>query len=397
MKLNLVRNLALLLAIIILSLGVGFNLGKAEVKKSVFNSPVAQQTISENVDFALFWNVWDKLKKTYFDRTKLDVKTMYYGAVSGMVAALGDPYTAFLTPDQNKENKQELSGTFEGIGAQLGYKDKNIVVIAPLPDSPAEKAGILAGDLILKIDDRFTVGMTLPEAVAKIRGKRGTKVKLAIRHEKSDSSTEIEIARDNIIVKSVTLTYKNQVAVIKLSQFGDNSNDEWNKAVTEIVNKGSAVKGVVLDLRNNPGGYLTGSVYIASEFLASGVVVIQEDGNGQKQNYSVDRQGRLVNKPLVVLVNQGSASASEIVAGALQDYKRARLVGLPSFGKGTIQDAQDLEEGAGLHVTVAKWLTPKGRWINGTGLTVDEKVEMDIKDPTKDPQLEKAIAMLAGK
>ncbi|MBI3385239.1 hypothetical protein HY030_03560 [Candidatus Gottesmanbacteria bacterium] len=164
--------------------------------------------------------------------------------------------------------------------------------------------------------------------------------------------------------------------------------------MTDIVNKGKDVKGVVLDLRNNPGGYLTGSVYIASEFLASGVVVIQEDGNGQRQNYSVDRQGRLVNKPLVVLVNQGSASASEIVAGALQDYKRARLVGMNTFGKGTIQDAQDLEEGAGLHVTVAKWLTPNGRWINSTGLTVDDKIEMDQKDPTKDPQVDKAIEIL---
>ncbi len=395
MKLNFVRNLALILAIIILSLGVGINLGKSEAKKIISSTyNLKSETNPENVDFTLFWNVWERLKKTYFDKTKLDVITMYHGAVSGMVAALGDPYTVFLTSDQNHENKQELSGSFEGIGTQLGFRDKSIVVIAPLPDSPAEKAGIVAGDLILKIDDRFTIGMTLPEAVSKIRGKKGTKVKLVIRHEKSDSATEVEITRENIVVKSVTLSFKNQIAVIKLSQFGDNSNDEWNKIITEIINKGSEAKGVVLDLRNNPGGYLTSSVYIASEFLANGLVVIQEDGSGQRQNYSVDRQGRLINKPLVVLVNQGSASASEIVAGALQDYKRARLVGVSTFGKGTIQDATDLEGGAGLHITVAKWLTPNGRWVNNTGLTVDDKIEMDPKDPSKDPQLDKAIELL---
>ena len=203
------------------------------------------------------------------------------------------------------------------------------------------------------------------------------------------------ILRDSIFVKSVVWNLKNNVAVLKLSQFGDESNAEWDKAVSEIVNSRPSVRGVVLDLRNNPGGYLNGSVYIASEFLKSGTVVIQE-GLGQKQTYNVDRVGKLTDVPMVILINRGSASASEIVAGAMQDHRRAKLVGETSFGKGTIQDAEDLDSGAGLHVTVAKWLTPNGRWINSTGLTPDFKVEMNNSNLNSDPQLEKAVEILTG-
>jgi carboxyl-terminal processing protease len=400
MTLKFIRNTALILALVVISVGVGYNYGKKSgfsyslPSSNIIATQSSNQAAQKGLDFNLFWTVWDKLKENYYDKTKLDAKNMYYGAVSGMVAAIGDPYTVFLTPKQNQDTKEELSGTFDGIGAQLGYKEKKIVVIAPLKDTPAEKAGILAGDWILKIDTKDTSSLTLPEAVSLIRGKKGTKVKLTILHENKDKPEELEIVRDSILVKSVTVEYKNNIAVLKLSQFGDNSTLEWDRAVNEIVAKGSDIKGVVLDLRNNPGGYLTGSVYIASEFLRNGDVVIQEDGNGLKHNYAVNRKGKILDKPLVVIVNKGSASASEIVAGALQDRSRAKLVGEMSFGKGTIQDAQDLDDGAGLHVTVAKWLTPKGKWINGTGLAVDYKVEMDENNQTKDPQLEKAIELL---
>ncbi len=401
MNLKIIRNVALLSAVLVLSLGLGYNFGKNDALKTPFvNSTAIDRSAtgisanSQNIDFQLFWKVWDNLKVSYFDKAKLDPQNMYYGAISGMVQALGDPYTVFLTPDQNKDSKEELSGTFQGIGAQLGLKDKKIVVIAPLPETPAEKAGIKAGDWIVKIDQKETYNLSLPEAVSKIRGPKGSKVVLTILHEKETKTVDLEIPRDNILVKSVELKFINNIAVLKLSQFGDNSNTEWDNSVTSILNRGSQVQGVVLDLRNNPGGYLDGSVYIASEFIKNGVVVIQDDGNGGKQEYPVNRPGRLVEKRLVVLVNKGSASASEIVAGALQDYGRAKIVGENSFGKGTIQDAQDLNEGAGLHVTVAKWLTPKNRWINGTGLTVDVNVPMDEKDPTRDPQLDKAIELL---
>lgn len=401
MNLNKIRNITLIVALLILFAGLGYNYGKNDTQKlyekynaSLQNSKEVTSNNSYNIDFNLFWTVWDKLHESYYNKAKLIPEKMYNGAISGMVQALGDPYTVFLTPDQNKETKQELSGTFEGIGAQLGIKDKKIVVIAPLSDSPAEKAGLKTGDWIISINGEDTGPLSLPEAVSKIRGPKNTKVKLTILHENDIKPVDVEINRDNILIKSVELSYKNDIAILKLSQFGDNSNAEWDKAVTDIVAKGSSVKGVVLDLRNNPGGYLNGSVYIASEFIKSGLVVIQDSGNGDRQNYDVDRRGRLTDKPLVVLVNKGSASASEIVAGALQDYSRAKLVGVNSFGKGTIQDAQDLDNGAGLHITVAKWLTPKKRWINDTGLTVDINVPMDEKNPTVDPQLDKALELL---
>lgn len=402
-NLKTIRNLIFVAAIVVLSLGLGYNLGKRETNPALGSYATftpSEQTIkqsnnnNENLDFTLFWKVWEMLKLTYFDKTKLDPTQMYYGAISGMVSALGDPYTTFLTPDQNKDSKEELGGLFEGIGAQLGFKDKRIVVVAPLKDTPAEKAGLKAGDWIVKIGDKETTNMTLPEAVNLIRGPKGSKIKLTILHEKATKTQEIEVTRDTIFVKSVKISYKDNVAVIKLSRFGDSTNEEWDQIVTEIVSKGGGVRGVVLDLRNNPGGYLTGSVYIASEFIKSGPIVIQEDGSGKKQNYGVNRQGRLLSMPVVVLINQGSASASEIVAGALVDYGRAKTVGEKSFGKGTIQDAQDLENGAGLHVTVAKWLTPKGRWINGTGMTPDYPVTMNEADQTQDPQLDKAIELL---
>lgn len=400
MKLSVIRNIILILSLLIISGGLGYNLGQKNALGSKTAAPVSYNLINQNdpaaknIDFSLFWTVWDKLDQTFFDKAALDPQKMIYGAISGMVSSLGDPYTVFLTPSQNKETKDELGGLFEGIGAQLGIKDKKIVVVAPLKDMPAEKAGIKAGDWIVKIDGKdATTSMTLPEAVNLIRGPKGTKVTLTVLHEKSTAPADITITRDTITVKSVELTFQDNVAVLRLSRFGDTTNDEWDKAVSQILTT-PKVKGVVLDLRNDPGGYLSGSVYIASEFLKAGAVVIQEDANKQRQYYNVDRAGRLLNMPLAVLINKGSASASEIVAGAMQDRNRGKLVGETSFGKGTIQNAEDLGNGAGIHITVAKWLTPNGRWINGTGLTPDYAVGMDEKNPDKDPQLLKAVQLL---
>lgn len=399
MKLSTVRNIIFIISLLVLSSGIGYNLGQKGALSKEVVTPVSYRFVNQDVpgaktlDFSLFWAVWGKLEQTFFDKAALDAQKMFYGAISGMVSSLGDPYTVFLTPSQNKETKEELGGLFEGIGAQLGIKEKKIVVIAPLKDTPAEKAGLKAGDWILKIDGKDTTTLSLPEAVAKIRGPKATKVTLTILHDKSDKPEDLTIIRDTIVVKSVEVSYKDNVAILKLSRFGDGTNEEWDKAVTEIAGK-SGLKGLVLDLRNDPGGYLSGSVYIASEFLDGGTVVMQEDAKKQKQYYNVDRKGKLLRIPVVVLINKGSASASEIVAGALQDRKRSKLVGESSFGKGTIQNAEDLGGGAGLHVTVAKWLLPSGKWVNGTGLTPDYKIEMDEKNPDKDPQLEKAIELL---
>lgn len=351
-----------------------------------------------NIDFYLFWDVWDRVSKNYFDKKVIDPQKMYYGAISGMVQALGDPYTFFLTPEQNKEVKQELSGQFEGIGAQLEMKNKRIVVTAPLPDSPAQRAGIKSGDFIVKVDGVDANNWTLPEAVSKIRGKAGTTVKLTLVREGIDKPIEISVVRSTINVKSVEgKVLDKKVAYIKLLQFGDQTQSEWLVAVNNIVNgtRKGEVKGLVLDLRNNSGGYLNGAVFIASEFLKSGTVVIQDRGqNGGEQKYEVSRRGALTDVPMVVLINKGSASASEIVAGALRDNKKVKLIGETSFGKGTIQDAQDLGGGAGLHITVAKWLTPAGTWVNGNGLTPDIVIAQDENSPSRDVQLEKAIEEL---
>lgn len=350
----------------------------------------------KDIDFKLFWQTWDVLSKEYVDKKALDPQKMYYGAISGMVSALGDPYTVFLPPEAQKSSKEELGGSFEGVGIQLGFnKEKRLVVIAPLDGTPAEKAGIKAGDIILKIADKDTSTITLPEAVNLIRGPRNTKITLQIYHDGDKDSKDVTLTRDTILVKSVEFEEKKtpggkSVGIIKLSRFGEKTKLEWEAAVNEALAKNPAA--LILDLRNNPGGFLDGSIYISSEFIGSGDVVLQEGADGNKINYSVNRGGRLTKVPLLVLVNKGSASASEIVAGAIQDYKRGRLIGEQTFGKGTIQESEDLPEDTGLHVTTAKWLTPKERWIHNIGLTPDVVVEQG--DGEVDNQLNEALKLL---
>lgn len=384
---------------------LGWQLGHRdlEIKLASFRPTISiinkEPPKSINVDFKLFWNTWDLVSRLYFDKKDIDPNKMFYGAISGMVAALEDPYTVFLSPEQQKFSKEELNGSFEGVGIQLGFnKDKRLVVVAPLSGTPAQKADIKPGDLIVKINDKETTNMTLPEAVALIRGNKGTQITLTILRDGDSNTKSITLTRDTIIVKSVEVTYKDtnsgkKVAVIKLSRFGERTQDEWNEAVTNLLSTNS--QAVVLDLRNNPGGFLDGAVFIASEFLGSGDVVLQENNQGERLSFKVNRTGKLTKIPLEVLINGGSASASEIVAGAIQDRNRGKLIGEKSFGKGTIQEAQDLQKGAGIHITVAKWLTPNSRWVNESqGLEPDVKIEGDKEDATNDVQLDKAIEIL---
>lgn len=398
MKNNKLTNFLLLLSFIVLIFGSGYRLGQYK-SRFVSSSPIGYGQNS-NINFDLFWETWNKLQERYVDQKKLDPKKMYMGAIKGMVASIDDPYTFFLTPDENKQTKDDLGGKFEGIGAQLGLKDGRIIIIAPLKNSPAEKAGVKPGDYINKVDDVSTNKWTLSQAVSKIRGPKDTKVKLTL--ERNNKEIDTVIVRQQIIVASVELSYEKKVAILKVNQFGDNTNDEWNKSVQDISGKWARqqVVGVVLDLRDNPGGYLDGSVYLASEFLPLGKLVVKQEATlyGDKE-YRVSRIGMLKDIPVVVLINQGSASASEILAGALRDYDRAQLVGEKSFGKGSVQEALDLKEGAGLHVTVAKWVLPNGDWINGKGIEPKIKVVNEIKEGntiTKevDKQLEKAIELL---
>ena len=397
-------NIILILSFVILLFGSGYKLGEYRANQSKIERPAynilnaGTQGNLKNIDFSLFWDTWDKVEQKYVDKKKLDPQRMLYGAIKGMVATLNDPYTFFLTPDENKETKNDLDGKFEGIGAQLGLKDNRIIVIAPLKNSPAMRAGILAGDYVIAVDGQSTKDMTLPLAVSKIRGKKGTKIKLTFSRDGKEF--EKELVRDQIQVDSVELTFeKPNIAHLKVNQFGDNTNSEWDKAVDTIASKyqSKQIKGLVLDLRDNPGGFLESSVYLASEFLPVGKLVVkQESTTGENRDYSVERSGRLLDIPIAVLINQGSASASEILSGALRDYKRATLIGVKSFGKGSVQEALDLQSGAGLHVTVAKWILPKGEWINGKGITpaivIENKVDAkNTLTPETDLQLERAF------
>lgn len=384
------------LAFIIVIFGSGYKLGQQQYLNNLqkqFNLP---NSFNNNQTFS---KVLDILQKKYVDKQKINQEKILYGAIKGAVASLNDPYTFFLTPEENRQSKDDLQGKFEGIGAQLGLKNGRITVIAPLKNSPAEKSGVKAGDFINAVDGKKTDGWTLNQAVSKIRGPKGTKVKLTI--ERNNKELTINIIRDEIHVSSVELLYKNNVAILKLNQFGENTNDEWDKAVDEIKNQydQKKIKGMILDLRDNPGGYLESSVYIASEFLNIGKVVVKQQSANQSLNYYVERNGRLLDIPLVVLINQGSASASEILAGALRDYKRAKLVGEKSFGKGSVQEAIDLDQGAGIHVTVAKWILPNGDWINEKGINPDIEVKNEVDEkntltPDNDKQLEAALKVL---
>lgn len=350
------------------------------------------------IDFSLLWDVIDQINKDYLFRP-VDATKLLYGAISGLVEALGDPYTSFLDPKENEQFSSSLEGIYEGIGAEIGIRSDQLMIIAPLEGSPAKAAGVRSGDKILEIDGTSTVGISIFEAVSKIRGEAGTEVVLTLQREKGDSF-KTPIVRDRIKVKSVSWEAKgNGIFYIRVSRFGKDTNSEWDSAVGEIKNQTSSIKGIVLDVRSNPGGYLSGAVYLSSEFLGKGTVVIQMDSSGGKNPLSVQSTANnhaFAGVSVTVLIDGGSASASEILAAALQERAGAKLIGEKSFGKGTVQDAVDFGDGSGLHLTVAKWLTPSSVWVHEKGLEPDFEVELTEEDIDKDrdPQLDKALELL---
>jgi len=402
MRLITLRKKILSLTLLLMVGGLGYWLGQREVSLAWKNNSPQVKIVNklkpkerEEVDFALFWQVWEKLENEYLDSTKINEGEMVYGAIRGMTAALGDPYTAFLPPEDNQDSKEDLAGQFEGVGIQLGFREGVLAVVAPLKGTPAEKAGVQAGDLIAKIDERDTQGISLPESVELIRGEKGTQVTLGLVRE--GEYLEIEIIRGTIKVRSVELEWKDEVAYVRLSRFGDETKKEWNEVVREIVRHQPRVEKMVLDLRNNPGGYVDGAVYLASEFLEEGDLVVTQQEKWSKSDLRTERQGKLQRVKIVILLNQGSASSSEILAGALKDQGQAVLVGEKSFGKGTVQEVIDFRGGSGLHVTTARWLLPSGKWIHENGIEVDHEVEFDRvkwQDEGVDNQLEKALEVL---
>ena len=350
-----------------------------------------------SVDFSIFWETWKSIEDKYVGRQKLDRQKMIYEAVKGLVKSTGDPYSTFFTPDESKMLEEDISGSFSGIGAEIGFKKETLTVIAPLKDSPAEKSGILAGDQILKVDDKSTQDMALEEAVSHIRGEKGTTVSLSVFREGFSEAKEFKITRDVIKVPTIDLEMKDGIAYIKLYNFIGNIEREFRQtAVQAAKNK---PKGIVLDLRNNPGGFLEAAIDIAGYFLPKGEVVAIEDfGNGEGENeFRSKGYKNFENAPLVVLINNGSASASEILAGAVKGREKIKLVGETTFGKGSVQEVISMSNGTSLKVSVARWLTPSGQSIQDSGIEPDVKVEMKKEDieNNKDPQLDKAMETIS--
>ncbi|HBO99654.1 TPA: hypothetical protein DD617_00510 [Candidatus Uhrbacteria bacterium] len=349
--------------------------------------------LEKDVDFQLFWNVWNLVKETYYQQPVSD-KSLFYGAVMGMVAGLQDPYSVFFDPTAAEEFNKDLTGSFEGVGAEIGIKNHQLQIVAPLPGSPAEAAGIKSGDKIFLIDGKETANMTVEEAISLIRGERGTTVVLTISRDGLKDVMEVSVVRDTIKVNSVRAEMREDgIAVIHMYLFNEDTEPLFTAAVNESLSHGA--RGIILDLRSNPGGLLTAAIDVASAWIGKDPVVIQRVRDRQDV-FPGSVSARLQGIPTVVLVNGGSASGSEIVAGALQDYGYATLIGEQTFGKGSVQDYRELDDGSAVKITIAEWLTPYGRSINHVGIAPDVQVpftEEDFKNG-RDPQFDTAIEWL---
>jgi carboxyl-terminal processing protease len=388
LKKKIVRWVALIACFLIV-FGIGIWIGSTKLAYSVPQP--------EEIDFSLFWDSYNKLKQNFISPEKIDNQKVIYGAISGMTKALDDPYTAFFDPAEAKRFFQDLSGSFEGIGVEIGLKKDQLTVISPLEGTPGKKAGLKSGDLILEINGKSTYDMTAEEAVSLIRGPKGTDVDLAIYRTGWNKSKVIKITRGIIKIPPMSWELKEgNIAYIRLYQFDEVLSSDFEKAVFEIL--ASPAERIILDLRNNPGGYLEVSQDIAGWFLQNGkIVTIEDSGNGEEQKiFKAEGNASLSDYPIVILINQGTASASEILAGALRDNKGVKLIGVKSFGKGSVQEVINLNDGSFLKITVAKWLTPNGQSISDVGLDPDIKVEITDQDSEqdKDPQLDKALEII---
>lgn len=404
-------NIVVAFAVVILSVLLGYYVGSTKeisientgevngtsTSKIVIKEKKPPIAIDKDIDFELFWDVWKTIKADYVEKNISD-KDLFYGAMEGMVYSLKDPYSVFLKPEISKEFSDELSGEFEGIGAEVGMKNNRLTIISPLPDSPAEKAGLKAGDKVYAIDSKDTAEMYLDEAVSKIRGKKGTEVVLTVSRDGLKEAMDIKIIRDTIKFDSVKWNIRDDnIGYIKVSHFNVDTADKFWEAVDDIVKANP--KGIILDLRGNPGGFLDAAVKMASAWVEDGVVVTEKYSEEQKKEHNAIGRAYLANYKTVVLINRGSASGSEIVAGALKDLGFAVLVGEKTFGKGSVQSLEEFSDGSSLKLTVAKWLTPNGHCINKEGIEPDIAVELSEDDYNKDmdPQMDKAVSIILGK
>lgn len=391
--------------------GGGFILGQRYPNKIDDIIPAGKISITsntkpDNVNDSLFWEAWTIVNNKFID--KVENQKKIEGAIQGMLQSLDDPYTVYLEPSTNKRFLEDLEGQFDGIGAELAIRDTLITVVAPLENSPAEKAGIKPKDVIIKVNDQETSKISFDDAIAKIRGKKGTTVVLTVVHDGQTEESKISIIRDTIEVKSVKLSFvgdNNSLAFIKINQFGKDTVSLLKEYHQEIVDK--KAQGLIIDLRNNPGGLLDSAIEVSSLFmpddlskhsednLKKGIVVVEEDAKKEKKNFTRTKK-QLFNLPLVIIQNQGSASASEIFAGAMKDYQLGSIIGETSFGKGSVQNLEDLSNKGSIKITIAKWLTPTGIGINGKGIDPDIMIEEEATED-RDPAMNRAIDLLKSK
>ncbi|MDP2727693.1 MAG: S41 family peptidase [Dehalococcoidia bacterium] len=380
-----------LLILVSISFGGGYGVARLNAL------PIAPQTELQK-EFKIFWEAWGITQQNFVDPKALDPQQMTRGAIKGMLDSLGDPHTGYVDPQHYKFEQADLEGSFDGIGAQLGVQNKQLTIIAPMEGSPAERAGIKAGDRILKIDGKDAADMSVAEAVSRIRGQRGTKVTLSVLHQGEKQPIEVEIIREQIKTTSVSRKIvSDNIGYVRLSFFSENVNGQVTSALNFL--RDQRVKGLVLDLRNDPGGLLDETIAVASQFLKEGVVAYQVDRDGKKTEYRVRQGGVATDIPMAVLVDKGSASASEILAGALQDTGRAVIIGQETFGKGSVNRFHELSDGSAIYVTFARWLTPNGRLIEGKGLLPDIVVPISDEDRLagRDPQLDSALEYLKSR
>ncbi len=371
--------------------GLGFLVGK--------NTVVCKFCAPEDLDFSLFWEAWHKIQQEYVSPGDINIQELIYGAISGMVESIGDPYTVFFNPGDTKKFLEDIGGEFEGVGMEIGIRESQLQVIAPLEGTPAQKAGLRPGDIIIKIDGVSTIDITIEEAVTLIRGPKGTEVTLTIMRDEWDTSKDFTIKRAVIEIPSLKWELKQEnIAYIKLYHFSEKVDQDFTEMATHILKSPS--EKIILDLRNNPGGYLEKAQDIAGWFLEKGQVVVIEDFGKEEEQvvYKAKGNSKFLDYPVVILINQGSASASEILASALRDNRNIKIIGETSFGKGSVQKLESLRDGSSLKITIANWLTPKGELITDKGLEPDIKVEMTGEDyeQDRDPQLKKALEIIKG-